>query len=223
MIGLNPSIRSKVKLRIDDLKLSIAACSVMLENFYPSHVINRLPISEEDFWSQKNLEFQSWKGLASVILCEIFSSSFLTPLEEADTTFRLEVEHINLSEYISMLASGEYREDLDSIDTVNTAKGKIQIDSPFLDIHVFDPNYNFGQPASSLYTHRRRHPWKRQKLTLSRIEKLPIPLPIPHPSQICLFIYNRENEKDPIPIESEICKELSRAAEKVPIKYVKEE
>lgn len=46
----------------DDLKLTIKVTSVMLETFYPVHVLRRLPISEEDYWEQKNIDFRNWKG-----------------------------------------------------------------------------------------------------------------------------------------------------------------
>ena len=63
----------------------------MLESFYPDHVIRRLSVSEQDFWEERHLDVNDWQGLATQILCEIFSASFLSPLEEADTCFKLEV------------------------------------------------------------------------------------------------------------------------------------
>ncbi|XP_014679744.1 PREDICTED: uncharacterized protein LOC106819659, partial [Priapulus caudatus] len=147
-IGLNPTIKGRVKLLSADLKVAIKVASVMLETFYPIHVIHRQPGSEEEFWEHKNFDFRNWKGLASLILCEIFSTSFLTPLEDTDTTFRLEVQHLNLARYITMLRTADITDDLDTVETVNTAKGKIQIDMPFLDVTVFDPGYRSGDNKS---------------------------------------------------------------------------
>jgi hypothetical protein len=63
----------------------------MLERFYPSHVLQRLPISEEDFWESKGLSVNDWAGLAGLMYADIFSLDFLTPLDDIDTKFRLEV------------------------------------------------------------------------------------------------------------------------------------
>jgi hypothetical protein len=63
----------------------------MLERFYPSHVLQRLPINEEDFWESKGLSVNDWSGLASLMYADIFSLDFLTPLDDVDTKFRLEV------------------------------------------------------------------------------------------------------------------------------------
>ena len=34
----------------------------MMEDFYPSHVIGQLNLSEEEFWEYKALEFRDWTG-----------------------------------------------------------------------------------------------------------------------------------------------------------------
>lgn len=62
-----------------------------MERFYPSHVLQRLPIHEEDFWESKGLSVNDWAGLAGLMYADIFSLDFLTPLDDADTRFRLEV------------------------------------------------------------------------------------------------------------------------------------
>lgn len=63
----------------------------MLERFYPSHVLQRLMICEEDFWESKGLSVNDWAGLAGLMYADIFSLDFLTPLDDIDTKFRLEV------------------------------------------------------------------------------------------------------------------------------------
>ena len=69
----------------------IAQTAKMLEGFYPERVLQRLHQPEEDFWEGKHLEPGDWQGLATQLLTEVFSSSFLTPLEETDICFKLEV------------------------------------------------------------------------------------------------------------------------------------
>lgn len=51
--GLTTSIKSRIKLSTMELKISIQQAAHMLEKFYPSHVINRLSMSEDEFWDSK--------------------------------------------------------------------------------------------------------------------------------------------------------------------------
>lgn len=65
----------------------------MLEHWYFQHVIQKLPISEEEFWESKGLAINDWSALAVVFFTDIFSLDFLTPLDDTDTKFKLEVIH----------------------------------------------------------------------------------------------------------------------------------
>lgn len=66
----------------------------MLEYWYTQHVIQKLSISEEEFWESKGLAINDWSALAVVFFTDIFSLDFLTPLDDTDTKFKLEVLHI---------------------------------------------------------------------------------------------------------------------------------
>lgn len=85
------------------------------------------------FWEQRNLLDDDWNGLTKTFLIKVFSPGFLCPLEETDTAFKLEVQHINLSSYMEMLASAEHSEELTTINTV--------IDSDY-----YDRGYAVGLP-----------------------------------------------------------------------------
>lgn len=65
----------------------------MLERFYPTHVLQRLPATEEEFWEARGLAVNDWSGLAALIFADIFSLNFLTPLDEMDIRFKLEVSN----------------------------------------------------------------------------------------------------------------------------------
>ncbi|KAL7033342.1 hypothetical protein ACKWTF_007549 [Chironomus riparius] len=52
-LGLQSSVKSRIRLCTCDLKVSIQIGAYMLERFYPSHVIGRLAITEEEFWEEK--------------------------------------------------------------------------------------------------------------------------------------------------------------------------
>lgn len=74
----------------------------MLEYWYPQHVMQKLSISEEEFWESKGLSINDWSALAIVFLTDIFSLDFLTPLDDADTKFKLEVINTK-NKYIKIL------------------------------------------------------------------------------------------------------------------------
>jgi len=80
----------------------VALASKMLEYWYPQHVMQKLSISEEEFWESKGLSINDWSALAVVFLTDIFSLDFLTPLDDADTKFKLEVINTN-NKYIKIL------------------------------------------------------------------------------------------------------------------------
>lgn len=66
----------------------------MLEYWYPQHVIQKLTISEEEFWESKGLAINDWSALAVVFFTDIFSLDFLTPFDDTDTKFKLEVINV---------------------------------------------------------------------------------------------------------------------------------
>lgn len=52
-LGLQAAVKTRVRLNTMELKAAIQIGAYMLEKFYPSHVIGRLTISEEEFWEEK--------------------------------------------------------------------------------------------------------------------------------------------------------------------------
>ncbi|KAB7503013.1 hypothetical protein Anas_11001, partial [Armadillidium nasatum] len=143
--------------------------------------------------------FGDYAGLASLIFTEIFSPEFLTPLEENDTMFQMEVQGVNLSRYTEMIRCLPERSDLDDKIIIHTPRGNIKIHTPYLDLSSFTPLVRHSVPTS-----------KTQKTSLaarlslrlnpgcrlagaSRVpEKLLIPPPIPHPAHIAVIIHNRD-------------------------------
>ncbi|KAF6199352.1 hypothetical protein GE061_007378 [Apolygus lucorum] len=233
--GLATGLRSKLKLNTIDLKIAIQQGALMLERFYPSHVLWRLGISEQEFWDGKALQMNDWPGLAALLYADIFSLDFLTPLDESDTSFRLEASpQVDLARYSELVrgAGG-----LDLLGPVYAPRANIQVHSPFLDVSAFNPRYrpvqnnknrDTGTGQSTIQTTLigggiggtvgrgtrwwpSVRPWKRPEHPYSA-EKLVIPLPIPHPAQIALTIYNRDTD-NPIPVDSETCRHVLRGLE----------
>ena len=80
----------------------------MLSRFYPSHVISRLCISEEEYWDSRGLSPNDCVGLAGLLYADVFGLDFLTPLGEIDTRFRLDPhQQVYLSRYADLVHTTE--------------------------------------------------------------------------------------------------------------------
>ncbi|XP_064104875.1 uncharacterized protein LOC135214466 isoform X2 [Macrobrachium nipponense] len=272
-LGLPISVRSKVKLTTRDLKITLKQATIMIEEFYPSHVLCRIigrsssessegdlreiihqldriqgrisssapknvgitetgatssrraagPVEPkfatvEEWWDSKGLAFGDYAGLASLIFTEIFSSDFLTPMEESDTSFQMEVHGVSLSRYTEMIRCLPDRPDLDEKLTVHTPRGNIQVHAPYLDLASFTPLVRHGVP-----THRTGKTSLAARLSLrlnpvcgSHVpEKLLIPPPIPHPAHISVIIHNRE-ASETIPLDTPLTLQVIRTIEDSP-------
>lgn len=79
------------------LQYTLQKAAHLLESYYPTRIFPRLHLETEDqFWTRKELAIRDWQGFASKLFAEIFSPEFLSPLEETDSRFQLEVQHIDL-------------------------------------------------------------------------------------------------------------------------------
>ncbi|KAL4132482.1 hypothetical protein QTP88_009622 [Uroleucon formosanum] len=139
--GLSTTLKSKIRLTSKDLKVTVALASKMLEYWYPQHVMQKLSISEEEFWESKGLSINDWSALAIVFLTDIFSLDFLTPLDDADTKFKLETDQsVDLSRFYNAVQSinidGQCSEILGPL---YSSRGNIQVQSPYLEISAFNP------------------------------------------------------------------------------------
>ncbi|CAI9722776.1 Hypothetical predicted protein [Octopus vulgaris] len=213
--GLYPDLQRRIKLPEASLKKAIIQAATMLKEFYPYHVLRRLPISEQEFWEKQQLEVNDWKGLACKKLTEIFSKNFLVPLEETDNHFELKVEHLNFERYTDMLKYAEFHDDLDEITQMHIPAADVSIRPPFLDCGIFNPNQHLIPTARWDTPREKMCPWKKDHMP-HVFDKLQIPLPIPHPASIALAIYNRENDQYPINFEDLYCQRIIKATKEVP-------
>ncbi|KAL1494204.1 hypothetical protein ABEB36_009836 [Hypothenemus hampei] len=222
--GLSITVKSKIKLTTLELKIAIQQGAMMLEKFYPNHVFPKLDCSEDEFWDAKALSPGDWAGLAGLLYTELFSLDFLTPLDHADTTFRLDAHpQADLSRYTEMVQCAQLGAGgPDLLGNVYTPRGNIQVHSPYLEVSAFNPRAKQNptgkksekKTESSTALGKRTTmwtPWKRQYRPYSP-DKLVIPLPVPHPAQIAVTIYNRDSD-NPISLESDICQSLLRCIE----------
>lgn len=72
------------------LQIAIQQGALMMERLYSSGLVGA-GVSEEEFWESKGLSPNDWPGLAGLMYTDIFSLDFLTPLDDQDTRFKLEV------------------------------------------------------------------------------------------------------------------------------------
>ncbi|XP_055636132.1 uncharacterized protein LOC129775415 isoform X2 [Toxorhynchites rutilus septentrionalis] len=240
--GLTTAVKSRIKLNTMELKIVIQQSAYMLEKFYPSHVIARLSISEDEFWDAKGLSVGDWAGLAGLLYADIFSLDFLTPMADNDTQFKLEPHsQLDLSRYTEMVQNTSDIMGIngpDLLGNVYAPRGNIQVHSPYLEVSAFNPRSRVminsrraekrNDTSSGLTTPRVRarrspiptpkstqsswKPWKRKQAMKHAAEKMLIPLPIPHPVHIAISIYNRDSDH-PVPIESDICWDILRSIE----------
>lgn len=227
--GLNASIKAKIKLSTNELKIAIQQGALMLERFYPSHILPKLCCSEEQFWEDHALSVGDWAGLASLLYTELFSLDILTPLDHTDTSFRLDPHpNADISRYTEMVHSAQLgAAGPDLLGNVYMPRGNIQVHSPYLEVSAFNPRSKLtatGKKAEkrmesssalnslrSTRTTSLRMPWKKTTKPYSP-DKLLIPLPVPHPTHIAVTIYNRDTD-NPIPLETEICQSILRSIE----------
>ena len=88
-LQLPEPMRKRIKQSERELKLSLSRGAAMVASFYPEHVIGRAPGGEAAFWERASLRGGDWVGLVSRLYSTIFAPEFLTPMQEADTTFQV--------------------------------------------------------------------------------------------------------------------------------------
>ena len=91
--GLNVSTRSKIRMRKPQLERTLLAACKMAQTFYPERIFSRMGSDDErkGFWEGRGLDTNDWMSLCVLLMCEIFCQEFLTPLEDGDVCFSLEV------------------------------------------------------------------------------------------------------------------------------------
>ncbi|XP_050100782.1 uncharacterized protein LOC126581283 isoform X1 [Anopheles aquasalis] len=241
--GLTTAVKSRIKLNTMELKIVIQQSAYMLEKFYPSHVIARLSISEEEFWDAKGLSVGDWAGLAGMLYADIFSLDFLTPLSDTDTQFKLEPHaQLDLSRYTEMVQNTSDIMGIngpDLLGNVYAPRGNIQVHSPYLEVSAFNPR---SRVMINSRRAEKRNDTSSSGLTTPRVRarRSPIPspkqktqswkpwkrkqqpkhaadkmlIPLPIPHPVHIAISIYNRDSDqPIPIESDLCWEILRSIE----------
>ncbi|XP_022219927.2 uncharacterized protein LOC111072385 isoform X2 [Drosophila obscura] len=241
--ALTTQVKSRIKLNTKELKIAIQLAAHILEKYYPSHVIGRLSISEEEFWDNKGLTVNDWPGLAGLLYTDIFSLDFLTPLTEHDTHFKLEPHaSLDLMRYTEMVKNANDvigSKGLDLLGNVYAPRGNVQVHLPFLEVTAFNPrsritltfrkpekrDMSVGLTTPRVRAHRAQHvpkagqdgqkPWRPWKQQCGdKSVTENLLIPLPVPHPVHIAIaIFNRDTEQPIPLDSELVWEILKSIE----------
>ena len=110
----SPSVSSStIRMVKQDLDYTIQIATGIIEEFYIKRILVYPNQDREQIFQSHGLETDDWEGLAKVELNASFSPSFLSPLEDSDESFHLDVEKLGLDDYIEAITGGVATHDLD--------------------------------------------------------------------------------------------------------------
>eukprot|EP01117_Protostelium_nocturnum_P017720 TRINITY_DN7266_c0_g1_i1.p1 TRINITY_DN7266_c0_g1~~TRINITY_DN7266_c0_g1_i1.p1 ORF type:complete len:972 (-),score=394.79 TRINITY_DN7266_c0_g1_i1:120-3035(-) len=108
----SPPAMNNIKLKSKDLELVLEGGEKLLGESFDS--LTRW-ISSKDFWMKEGMEEGDYRKLTEKIYGTIFGTSFLSPLEEADESFYIQVDHVSTKKYLNMITTAEFRDDLEQV------------------------------------------------------------------------------------------------------------
>jgi len=137
---------SNIRLTRDDLETFLEQAEELITTFLPR--ITRWA-NEAELWRSKTLEEGDWKGLTRFYIVSVFGNGILEPLEEADASFSLKVDHLDTKQFMSTILSTKptkMRDDLDSVAPRYTYKAaSIACQVTSLNSVQFNSYYGDGQ------------------------------------------------------------------------------
>ena len=112
---LDLDVKGLIKLSQSDLDRAIRLSTLLLRQKGEEYLLSGLSESEiVEFWDQKDLTQNDWQGLARHVLASIFGNGILTPMEEADPDFRIEVDN-RWETFLDRLDDGRIFQDQESL------------------------------------------------------------------------------------------------------------
>ena len=109
-----PSVALRsIRMNKKDLELTVEVATILIKEFYTKRIIFYPNNGLESVFSVRGLPQGDWESLAKIQLTNSFSQNFLTPLEDSDETFNLEVHKFGLRNYLKNLRYGRTAHDLD--------------------------------------------------------------------------------------------------------------
>ena len=154
-----PSVSSNtIRVIKQDLDSIIKIATGMIEEFYTKRILVYPNQDRGEIFQSRGLETDDWEGLAKIQLSESFSPSFLSPLEDSDESFHLNVEKLGLDDYIEAITGGEAAHDLDRDRMITVDK-----EYSFLPGIKLSPKHDFKWATQNCENLVKRHMRKKQK------------------------------------------------------------
>ncbi|CAF1136833.1 unnamed protein product [Rotaria magnacalcarata] len=204
----------RIRLTETDLTAVLVKGTELVGKWYPSRILPYLNETElEKFWHDLDLEPNDWFGLTSKLLQELFCRDFLTPLEQTDAFYSLEVDQLTLSKYAQMIHSANIHDDLDVVTSVYLPETSYSLTSPSFNQNILDPNqsileistdYSANQIVSShgriyRFFYREETYTKPTKNSSSFVDytsatcRFSIPIPLSEVAFVNIIIFNRDH------------------------------
>ncbi|CAF0762309.1 unnamed protein product [Rotaria sp. Silwood1] len=150
------SQHDRIRLTEADLTAVLIEGTQLVEKWYPKRILSYFNKDEiEKFWNDYDLEQNDWFGLTSKLLQQLFCRDFLTPLEQTDVFYSLQVDHLTLSKYAHMIHSASLHDDLDVVTSVYLPETSYTIHYPSFNQGIFNPNERILD-ISTNYSEKRR-------------------------------------------------------------------
>lgn len=143
--ALSHTSLQSIRLKSNDLTTIISKTADILKKQTENFILPYRGISTKKFFDELKLDENDWQTYSEIFLEDIFGEGILTPIEETDIYFSLDVNHLNLTRYTEMIAKAEPRDDLDSFRQDYKPESKfLNITEPREEPKLFDPSYDYS-------------------------------------------------------------------------------
>lgn len=114
-LGIDKVRLNDVRLTEKNLDIVIHEAKRAIQFYYESAILKYKNKTADDLFKEANLDGQDWTEYTGFVLEKIFGHGILTPLEDSHDFFNLEVDHLDLGKYADMIATSNWRDDLDDV------------------------------------------------------------------------------------------------------------
>ena len=119
--------RERLRCRRSDLQVFQQMGPALVQRYVLERILPSSRQSLSEFWDRHDLPEGAWDMLCDKHIKQVFGDEFLTPIEDLDTIFHLEINHIDAHEYVGSLLNPikrPPREDLEVAAGLQTVLSK---------------------------------------------------------------------------------------------------
>ena len=114
-----------VRLNEKNLGIVIHEARQVLQFYFENVVLKYRGASVEDLFREANIDGDDWTQYTGSVLEIIFGHGILTPLEDSHDIFNLDVDHLDLGKFAEMIASSEWKDELEDVQANYTPESSI--------------------------------------------------------------------------------------------------